>query len=204
MDQDRATKVLQRFDTVIRTVARQVNETFTYVTELEDVVQDASLLVLSYAGLAPSQYGRGHVGSLADIELDRNENQIQNVVATQLRLDLNRYYGREADKRMSTISINNTHENYIPPTFDIHDALSKEADFKKRYPTLYLWLADDMSGDQIAEFAGVTVRTVERRIAKEKLDYLRRYARRGGLRVVGDESVDELQEACGHLKLAGR
>lgn len=203
MDQAIATEVLSRFDNCIKTVARNVAETFPSVTTAEDAAQDASILVLSYAGLVP---GGRHAGKLVDIERETggNETRIKNILSTQLRLDLSQDYGRELEKQPMTVPLEMVHENIIPPRFDLNESLRAEEGFRKRYPTLALWLVDDMTEEQIAEMAGVTTRTVERRIAKEKCEYLTRYARRGGLRVVGDESLAELQEACAHLRAAGR
>jgi hypothetical protein len=95
-------------------------------------------------------------------------------------------------------------ENALPPTFDLTGALKNEPHFQRDYPTLAVWLIDGKTQEEIAELADVEIRTVKRRIAKEKRTYLERYCRRGGLRIEGNETLDELQEACGYLKAAGR
>lgn len=204
MDQAKSTEVLERFEPVVKMVGRALAEMFPSVTEPEDAEQDARMLILSYAGLAHSQYGRGHVGSLDELERRAkiNGTSLHNLLASQLRLDLSRHYGREAEKQVPTTSLDALPENHHP-SYSITDEISGDID-AEQYPFLYAHYHDRFTGEEIAEAANVSRRTVVRRIDKEKRTYLISYVKKAGLVVEGDETTDELVEAYGHLKAAGR
>ena len=203
VDRQVAAQILERFERTVKLVAYGVADTFPAVTELDDTEQEARILILSYAGLVdggrlPDQLAKAEFLSNGD------ESQIQRLIATQLRMDLNQIFGRERDKHLPTTPLDNIPENYLPAAFDVRESIKSDSEFRRFYPTLAAWLLDDLTHEDIADMGTVSVRTVERHIAKEKRAYLTRYAQKGGLRVEGDETLDELQEACAHLKASGR
>lgn len=200
MEEIHAEAVLRRFENVIRNVSQGVAQTFAFLTELDDVTQEARILVLSYAGLVP---GGRLPNELANVEAKAtgDESRIKGLIANQLRLDLNQNYGREADKRMSTQSLSELSDNHSHAAFT--DRLSEDIK-PSTYPYLHAHYVRGWTGAEIAETAGVGRSTVTRRIAAEKHAFVKDYVKRSGLRLEGDETTDELIEAYLNLKSAGR
>lgn len=205
MDQEHANAVLSRFDDIIQTIAGSVAETYSAVTEQEDAEQDARLLVLSYAGLVP---GGRHAGKLADIEQEAegDEIRIKRILATQLKLDLYQDYGRQLAKIPQTVSIEVLPEQ-LHPSYSMEDAILDHIDvdqLRLDFPFLTARYLDGLTAQEVADAAGVSLRTVAYKVAKEKDVFLVHFLTSRGIRVEGNESAEELLEAYGYLKAAGR
>jgi hypothetical protein len=67
--------------------------------------------------------------------------------------------------------------------------------FHRLYPTLAKNVLDGLTQAEIAQELGIGHATVERRIAKEKHQFLIDSVMSRGLKMEGDETDDELQEA---------
>ena len=69
----------------------------------------------------------------------------------------------------------------------------------ERYPYLALNVLDGFTQEQIAEANGLSRRTIIRKVNREKYAFLVSYVQKRGLRVEGDETLAELEEAYGYL-----
>lgn len=205
MDQAIASEALRRFDNCIKTAARNVAETFPSVTTAEDAAQEASILVLSYAGLVP---GGRHAGMLAGWERITGgaEDQVKRLVANELRLDLSEMYGREYSKQEPSVPLDSLPDSRHPSVTFEDRALNRVDTEQLRldFPYLTARYLNGLTESEIAEAEGVSRSTVTRRVAKERDVFLVNFLTSRGLVVEGDESAEELLEAYGHLKAAGR
>jgi hypothetical protein len=205
VDKELAEAVLRRFDDIICVIAGGVAETFPTVTEVEDAEQDARLLVLSYAGLVP---GGRHEGTLTTIEREGeyDEIRIKRILATQLKLDLSQNYGRILHRRVPVMSSEILPEQ-LHPSYTMEDVILGHLDadqLRLDFPYLTARYLDGLTERQIAENQGVHRNTVSNRVAKERDVFLVNFLKSRGVNVVGDETAEELLEAYGYLKAAGR
>ena len=170
MDEVSAAAAVARFDNSIQWAARLSSEAFPTITAYEDAVQDASILVLSYSGYGDT--GR-HFGKLRQMEsdVDGDAGRLQNLMAEQLRADLCQDYGREAEKRVQTISIEALPESHHPAEYyedRIIARIDNRRELIEEYPYLSKRFLTGATEYEISEATGIPLRTVERRIAEEK------------------------------------
>ena len=210
-----ARETLERFAPQLRWVVDSVMRSFQLSTHYRDEVeQEAQILLISYADLMASPID-GH-GKLAGIEalVESDEKRVKSLVARQLRIDLSKKVARQSERdgvfrtdsldEMTEygeeVSDNGTGERGIIETIDN----DRDNDRVRRlYPTFARNVLDGITQEALAEESGVTVRTVERHIAKEKAAFLEdqeRYKLIGqiqerGLMVEGNETLDDLREA---------
>lgn len=208
MDQQQAEIVLNRFEDICQIIAGSVAETFSAVTEREDAEQDARMLVLSYAGLAPSYNGLGHVGKLIDVEKECEFDtvRVKRVVATMLKHDLERMYGRQLERMPQTVSIEVLPEQ-LHPAYDMEAAMLSHLDedqLKLDFPYLTARYLEGLTETELAERLEVSRSTITRKVARERDVFLVKFLTSRGLVVEGNESAEELLEAYGYLKEAGR
>lgn len=164
-----AEQILARFKRAADWAARLAACLFDRAELYDDALQEARMLILSYAGLMP---GWGY-GTLPDIERDAegDEHRVQAIVVSRLRLHLNQVLGRQLDKGPATVPV-----DLLPPALepscqfedDAIDRADRERELRRRYPYLMMRFTDGASEREIAASAGVPLRTVQYRIAAEK------------------------------------
>lgn len=208
MKQDKGETVLRRFSVPMGMAVSQVlrDQGLEADSNVRDELeQEARIRVATYAGLMPGW----NSGILADWtrQAGGDEEQIKLLVTKQLKLNLAQILGRQLQKESRLVSLDVMLENGIEPAdsnweervIEDIDNRSEARQYRELYPTLARNVFDGLTQAEIAEQDGTTLRTVERHIAKEKRAFLMAYARRRGLAVEGDETMEELTEAYGHL-----
>jgi len=168
-----ARNTLRRLDTPIRRSAKHVVSLFDPNVDYEEAKQEASALVLAYAGIIPSFRGRGHYDTLKDTEAEaENEKNLRGIIQGRLQRDLRRYYSRIISQEASTIPAEWVSDNDLPQDAGFQDDLINRLDFQdpffEKYPYLAQRFLDDETEKQISEESGTPLRTVERRVAEEK------------------------------------
>jgi hypothetical protein len=165
-----AETTLRRFRRPIQWAARQAAESFPSITEYEDAVQDASVLVLSYAGHGDGGVRFGKMDAM-EAYVDRDEGRLQNLVAEQLRRDLKESYGRQAAKQLSTVSVDALPENRHPLVSyenGMVERMDKQRELMQEYPYLCRIYLRGETEQRIAEADDTPYRTVKYRVAAEK------------------------------------
>lgn len=92
----------------------------------------------------------------------------------------------------------------VPSTEDVYMAMEYERQTRLDFPLLTARFVDRLTEREIAEALGVHRNTVSNRVAKERDVFLTSFLASRGLRIEGDESAEELLDAYGYLKAAGR
>lgn len=210
-----AVNVLDQFSAQIGWVVDSVMRSFDLEPHFrDDLRQEASTLVLSYASLLETPiWGDGRLFRWVT-KAEGDEEQVRALLARQLRIDLSQTVKRQVDRTdgySMADSLDELVEEGLEPVdetwedtqIDLADA-GGDTRIHERYPSLALNMLDGFTQDQIAEAVGVTDRAIRKRITKEKRLFLIDYVTRKGLRVEGDETLADLAEAYGYLKAAGR
>lgn len=171
MDQDAANKMLRQYRYVIRSTALRVTRTFEPSLEFDDVLQDARVLFLSYAGFIPDGRLPGKLHEWEQLS-DGNRKRTQKLVTAQLRKDLNQHYGRELDKRLWTEPLEVTSPNKLPQENSFENAvisnLTDHGALRVDFPYLARKFLDGRTEEQMAKDDGISIRTVRRRVDAEK------------------------------------
>jgi hypothetical protein len=201
-----AESILRSYDRVIKQAVKSVSAEFGGLIETDDLQQEASIRLVTYAGLMPGWMS----GALKKWQEEAKD--LEAVVSYNLKIALRQYAARYLEKTYP--------RDEIPLSLDYLASVGKEPavegwedaviervdterDMRRRYPLLAARALDDMSNEQMAKREGVSLATIERRIAKEKhRAELTKYLTDGGLRVEGNETVKELEEAAGYLRAA--
>jgi hypothetical protein len=206
--QDEAETVLQRFSAPMGMAVSQVLrdqglETNSNVRD--ELEQEARIRVITYAGLMPGW----NSGILADWtrQAEQDEEQIKLLVTKQLKLNLAQILGRQLQKDCRLASLDVLLETGVEPAditwedrvIEDIDNRSEGGRYRRLYPTLARNVFDGLTQTEIAGQDGVTVRTVERHIAREKRAFLLDYIQRRGLAIGGNETLEELAEAYENL-----
>jgi CRP-like cAMP-binding protein len=207
-----ARNVLERFGSQIIWVVDSVANSFDLEPHFrDDLKQDAKIRVLTYADLMEG-WGHGRLFRWVK-KTQGEENQVKALLARQLRIDLSQIVSRQVGKTDGLTmpdSLDEMIEEGDEPVDELFETrvldlvVGSETDMHDRYPWLSLNVLDGYTQDQIAEANGVSRRTVIRKIGREKYAFLISYVKRQGLRIEGDETMAELEEAYGYLKAAGR
>ena len=195
-----AADILDRFAVQIRWVVWSIRKSFKLEYHyIDDLTQEASLLVLSYAGIVPGiHYGRlKHMES----EADYTESRVKSLLAMTLRLDLTQKVSRslmrvppKGNKTLDNLIESGTEPSEPSHESETHERMD-ETKYLRRYPLFARNVLDGVSQPILAELLGVSLPTVERRIRGEKRSFLASQLRRRGIVVEGDESMSELEEA---------
>jgi hypothetical protein len=172
-----AEQALTRFDRQIKTAAHYVANKFAPEAELDDVTQEASIMILQYTGTMP---GGRHNNCIAKVERDaeRDEARVCKIILTKLYLDLENKIGREVAKYRNEIPTDLNPETLREPgsdSYDPTDGMMSEIDFERElprlrrdYPHLIASVVDELTETEIAEALGVDRSTVNRHITQEK------------------------------------
>lgn len=189
------TDVLTKYVRQIEWVCKSVQESFELPDHaLEDLQQDAAILILSYAGeISGLHFNK--INQLTRIVGD-DEAQLKHLVAMTLRLDLTQQVSRELD-RIIPVDENPVDDCELSePSFEQEVFSSMdEARLLRRYPLFARNVLDGVTQDKLAAELGIDERTVRRRIAGEKRSFLLTMLKRRGIVVEGDEPMHELEEA---------
>ena len=162
-------QALKRFSRQIKYAARLTVRTFRPSVPLEDAMQEASVLVITYAGLMPGR----HSGKLAQIEHDAegDERRVQAILSAQLAKDMYQIFGRLTAKQETFTSLDN-----LPPRFQPNEnpedhwiaGIDHDRYIREQYPYLYMHAIENLTLDEVAKRTGEGTATVDRRIAVEK------------------------------------
>ncbi len=174
-DETRARRVLGRFTKEIRWAAHLVASMFPATIDYEDALQEARLLILTYAGLTTSGWNNGLLAQI-ESQTNGNEDEIHRLVAKELRVNLSQEIGRRLDPVVMT-SLEPLLGTKFEPS-DEHDQMEdrviKRVDFKAELPRLrteYPYLVaheiDGLTESEIADALGVTHQTVHYHIKHE-------------------------------------
>ena len=175
--EDEARHVLARFSREISWCAQVVHGRFPSIMPYEDVLQEARLLVLTYAGLTKT--GRHH-GRLIDMEWQAqgDDYETHRILATDLKLDLLQIIGRISESEpLPTTALEPLIGTRYEPS-DEHDLMEeriiKRVDFRrelprlrKLFPYLMAHTVDGLTEAEIAEACRVHQPSVSRRIQRE-------------------------------------
>lgn len=205
--------VLDRFSNQIGWVVDSVMESFELEDHFyDDLRQEANIRVLTFAGILEG-YDEGLLFKFVK-KAEGDEKQVKAMLGKQLRLRLSQLVSRQIEKNNGesmTGSLDALVEEGREPVDETFEARTINLvnggsllDMHERYPYLAANILDGFTQDQIAEAMNITSRTVRNRIMREKRQFLIDYLTRAGLVVEGDETLDELSEAFGYLRVAGR
>jgi hypothetical protein len=163
-----ADTVLARFDRQITKATYQVHCTYP-AADTDDIRQEASILVTTYAGLMPGR----HSGILRDWErrVNDDESQVRGLMAYELRLDLLRIFGRAEAQRIPTDSIDampDTRQPSYEPEGSWAARIDLDGYVAKEYPYLTLSAVDGLSVEEVSIVTSESVATVKRRLAVER------------------------------------
>lgn len=196
--------VLDRFAPQLRWIIDSIRSSFELPEhEIDDLRQEANILLMSYAGLMPGT----HYGALAEIETSVNgdEKQVRHVLAFRLRKDLTQQVSR-AQRRLINVSDTTIDdlltsgdepecESYEREYFEMLD----ESRMREKYPEFAMQTFDNKSIADIMAATENSRATVFRRIDAQKRSFISAKLRSKGLVVEGDETLEELEEALQHL-----
>lgn len=213
---DEAKSVLKRFGPQLRWTVQSVVTSFELsYQEYEELRQVAETLVITYAGLMNKPVGGSNRLAHWTEITNGDENQIKHFLARQLRIELSRIVGSQIEKNAkhfqvdsldTLISDDDDAPGDEPGDFEWEDRQIAAIDNSKEskrihrlYPTMALTTLEGMTYEETANELGISVATVKRHLAKEKHQFLVDSVRRKGLRVEGDETDEELQEAYDYL-----
>lgn len=212
---DEAKSVLSRFGPQLRWTVQSVVTSFELShQEYEELRQIAEILVITYAGLmSKPTWGAGRLGKWADIASD--ESQVKHLLARQLRIDLTQIVTRQIDHNAkhfqltsldTLISEDDNTPGDEPGDFEWEDRVIATVDNSREskrlhrlYPEFTMNTVEGFTQAEIAEKTGIPLRTVKRRIANQKHQFLVDSCTRRGLKTEGDETDEELQEAYDYL-----
>lgn len=163
-------QVLRRFRWQVWQAARQVARDFEPRVEFADAHQEASVLVLAYAGLMP---GTVHYRSLQRAERDAkgDEKRVRKIIGTKLRLDLSQLFGRQVARDFPATSLEALppgQEPYYEPENRWIARIDARRYVRRAYPYLSMVAYDEMSEGQIVAKTGCPLRTIERSLAAER------------------------------------
>lgn len=213
---DAARSLLNRFGPQLRWTVQSVVTSFELShQEYVELRQIAETLVVTYAGLLNKPVdGSARLQHWTAL-VDGDEDQIKHLLARQLRIDLSRIVARQIEHNAQyfqltsldlLISDNDDDPGDEPADYEwesrVIDAIDNGAESKRLhrlYPTFAKSAVDGYSNEEIADELGIHRHTVANRIAKEKHQFLVDSVTRKGLKVEGDETDDELQEAYDYL-----
>jgi hypothetical protein len=169
MNERKARRVLNRFSRQIDHAARVAVDRFSPKVETDDAKQEASLLVLSYAGLVQ--------GRLSG-QLDRwtkfaggDERRIRGFLGKQLMLDVQQVFGRQLEHDVTGVSLENlppSREPSCSPEDGWIARIDQERYVRKEYPYLAMLALDEMTEAEMSAETGVPDRTIRRRLAEER------------------------------------
>ena len=195
-----AADILDRFAVQIRWVVWSIRKSFKLeYHNLDDLRQEANLLVLSYAGILPgTHYGRlEHMESEADF----TESRVKSLLAMTLRLDLTQKVARSlmrvpppGNKTLDNLIESGTEPSEPSHESETHERMD-ETKYLRKYPVFARNVLDGITQPELATELGVSLPTIERRIRGEKRSFLASQLRRRGIVVEGDESMSDLEEA---------
>jgi DNA-directed RNA polymerase specialized sigma24 family protein len=167
----RASEVVARFQPRIRWISESVAVAFGHRVDAEDLRQEAVILVLSYAGVAAGW----HHGKLAAWEriAGGDEVRVNALLARTLRLDLSRMTGRQLERAILAVSLNDIPACQEPSDDDFEDRTLDRMKhgmpaLRGKYPSLVRHFIDGYTERDIAADEGVSVPAIWKRIAKEK------------------------------------
>jgi hypothetical protein len=168
-------QALETYANQIGWVAASVAAEFGGKIEEDDLRQEASVLVLSYAGAVKGTH-YGKIGKLEQMT-GNDASQVQKLLARTLHQDLRRIAGRLAGRELNTTSLEDIAPGDEPSyTIDAPVAANISARaLRRRYPTLVRHFLDGYSVAEIAEQGKTTVGAVKMRIAREKAKMARDY-----------------------------
>jgi len=167
LDNDKkATQLLTQHKRELKNAVRSVMLAFNDGIEIDEVRQEAQILLMSYAGLIPGR----HFGSLASIATETNPSGL---LTYRLRLDLCELFGRQLKKLQPTYSLTEVLEKNADPVDEyledrIIDEVDAERDIYQRYPYITMAYLEDLSHLDIAQIMDVSERTVRNRLADER------------------------------------
>jgi hypothetical protein len=195
--------VLDRFSRVINRVITSIMVNLELPSQTrEDIHQDASILLLSYAGVIEGI----HHKKLFEIEnlCEDDETRIETLISETLKHDLNQRILRELNKQLpfTDESLDMIVESSREPGYleDVIDQMD-ETRLRQRYPEFVMFVIDGLTQEAIAEIQKISIDTVQRRIFGQKRSFLLTRVKQCGIVVEGDESIDELEEAYQHAQV---
>lgn len=213
---DAAKSVLKRFGPQLRWTVQSVVTSFELShQEYVELRQIAETLVVTYASLMDKpSWGFGLLNKWT-FDASGDEDQIKHLLAKQLRLNLTQVVARQIEHNAQhfqltsldlLISDDDDDPGDEPADYEwesrVINAIDNGAESKRLhrlYPTFAKSAVDGYSNEEIADELGIHRNTVANRIAKEKHQFLVDSVTRKGLKVEGDETDDELQEAYDYL-----
>lgn len=171
----------------------------------EDVMAEAEALVMIYAGLVNSE-----VWGYNELEAwdNGNESETQAMLAAHLKRNLAQIISRKLVNEPDVVAYDpligsKTKEPHKEGWEKGKAAAMDNKEERKRvragFPTFARNVLDGITQQAIAEETGQGIATVKRHIAAEKRAYLIDFVTRNGLRVEGDETIEELVEAYENL-----
>lgn len=208
-----ARNVLDRFSNQIGWVTDSVMRSFELEPHFyDDLRQEAEIRVLTFAGLLD-----GHDHSLLFKWVNRtegDEKQVKALLAKQLRLRLSQQVSRQIERDNGESMISSLDELVEEGEEPIDEAFEDRTvdhinggsvtDMHERYPNLSRTILDGFTQQQLADEAHISQQAVGKRVRREKVQFLIHYVTRAGLRVEGDETLADLEEAYTHLVRSGR
>ncbi len=171
----------------------------------EDVMAEAEALVMIYAGLVNSE-----VWGYNELEAWDNgdESETQAMLAAHLKRNLAQIISRKLVNEPDVVAYDpligsKTKEPHKEGWEKGKAAAMDNKEERKRvragFPTFARNVLDGITQPVIADELGISLRTVKYRIAAEKRAYLIDFVTRHGLRIEGDETIEELVEAYENL-----
>ena len=137
----KAEALIATYTKVIKWAVNNVVFTFQPNVTYDEAIQQARILLLSYAGIMPGW----HYGSLASIEASAKP---EGLLATQLRLGLCHYFGTQLKKVKPTYPLSEILEKEADPLDEyledrIIERVDAERDIYERYPYLTMAFLED-------------------------------------------------------------
>jgi DNA-directed RNA polymerase specialized sigma24 family protein len=168
---DAGSEVVARFQPRIKWISESVAVAFGDRVEVEDLCQEAVILVLSYAGIAEGW----HHDKLFTWQriAGGDETRVNALLARTLRLDLSRMIGRRLERAIVAASLHTIPPREEPCDGDFEDRVIDQmkhgmTTLRGRYPTLVRHFIDGYTEREIAIDEGVCVQAIWKRVAKEK------------------------------------
>ena len=171
----------------------------------EDVMAEAEALVMIYAGLVETKvWGYGRLEAWDN----GNESETQAMLAAHLKKDLAQIIARKLVNEPDVVAYDpligsktkEPHkEGWEKGKAAAMDNKEERERVRAGFPLFGRNVLDGITQSKISEETGIPLRTIERRISAEKRAYLIDFVTRHGLRVEGDETIEELVEAYENL-----
>lgn len=199
--------LIERFNKQIWSAVDAVVETFRlpqHGVDRTDVRQEAETLVMLYGGLTDKErWGYGELTSWDN----GNESETQALLTSHLRRNLLQIVGRKLTNQIDATSIDLLIDEGSEPADEgweqrMVNRMDRQREAKilrKSYPVFAASIFDDKTQSEIAAQFHITDRTVRNRIASEKRSYLADFISRHGLKVEGDETLEEMTETYRYL-----